>query len=172
MENVHPIFVTDPSEFMQHVYKQVWVKTVDDKDHVGWVYTVDPVSSTLCLVTFTADRPVMEVIMGHAIRSLKVVNEDTEMQKQNLDELFRDDKVDHLGPEELKERKETVRLWLLKHRLPVEVSKENHDELSISNALSIEPPYNPASCRSTNEIILGKIQGLLKSMPSNVKDWD
>ncbi|XP_064636629.1 gem-associated protein 6-like [Lineus longissimus] len=172
MENSHPIFATDPSELMKHVYKQVWVKTVDDKDHVGWVYTVDPVSNTLCLVTFTSDRPFMEMVMGNAVKKLTVVNDDTEMQKDKLDKLFRHDSVDELGPEELKERKETVRLWLLKHRLPVEVSSENPEALCISNALSIEPPYTPSSCMSTNEIILGKIQGLLKNMPLDVKDWD
>ena len=48
-----------------------------------------------------------------------------------------------------------------------QVSADNEEVLSISDALYIEPPYSVESCRSTNEIVLGRVQGLIKNMPEN-----
>jgi gem associated protein 6 len=57
---------------------------------------------------------------------------------------------------------------LLKNRLPVEI---NGELLNVAEALVIQPPYGSENCVSTNEIILGKIQGLIKNMPADQDEW-
>ena len=43
--------------------------------------------------------------------------------------------------------------------------------LTLADALVIHPPYGEDNCFSTNEIILGKIQGLIKNMPAGQEQW-
>lgn len=85
--------------------------------------------------------------------------------------MFRPPEVEALSEEELEKRKNVLKSWLLKNRLPVQVAGNNGELLSISDALFIEPPYGVENCRSTNEIILGRIQGLIKNMPSDQEEW-
>lgn len=168
----HPIFTRDPAEDMQYLYKEVCITTEDDRQHTGWVHTIDPVSQSVVLVQFRKDcNNSMQIVMGHAIQSIIILDENTQTHKSELDALFRTTSGKDLTPEELKEKQELLRQWLCKNRIPVAVSGENSEVLSISDALSIEPPYGPENCRSTNEIILGRVQGLIKNMPVDVKDW-
>ena len=85
----HPIFVHDPEEWMQYVYKKVSVVTNDDREHEGWVYTVDPVSQNFVLVHFADDHTQMSVIMHDAITKTTVMAEGNPSIKEKLDALFR-----------------------------------------------------------------------------------
>ena len=85
--------------------------------------------------------------------------------------MFRPEETASLTEEELEKRKKRLNLWLIKNRLPVQLIGNNKEILSISDALFIEPPYGADNCRSTNEIILGRIQGLIKNMPLDHEDW-
>ena len=169
MTSCHPVFTRDPSEFMNHLHKEVCVTADDGTTHKGWVYTIDPVSQSVVLVQFatpegsdsaTASR--LEVIMGHAVVNITTVNGQTDTHKKELDQLFRPKLIDELSAEELDQRKEKVRSWLAMNRMPVTVDGE---VLNISDAAFVEPPYEAENCRSTNEIILGRIQGLIKNIP-------
>ena len=69
-------------------YLQVCIVTDDGNEHVGLVYTVDPVSETYALVTL-GETAKLELILGHAVRSVTVLSEDTDMHKDQLDNLFK-----------------------------------------------------------------------------------
>ena len=173
-DELHPIFKKDPEEWMKYVHKEVCVSTTQGAEHTGWVYTIDPVSETVVLVQFDntgENQTKLEMIIGHAVQSIRVLNDDVEAHREELEKLFQTEGMLSLTPEELQKKRQLVKSWLLKNRMPVEVSGSNGEVLSISDALFIEPPYGPQNCRSTNEIILGRIQGLLKNMPSDVEDW-
>jgi gem associated protein 6 len=159
-EGQHPIFTKDPEEWAHYLHKDVYVGTVDGAWHHGWVYTIDPVSESLVLV----NEGKVEVIMGHAVQSMAVTGQVTEQYKQKADQLFRFAPMEHIPPEQLQARCEQVKEWLLTNRLPVE---EKGDVIRVCSALDIRPPYTAQSCYSTNEIILGRIQGLLEAMPAN-----
>ena len=168
-ETCHPVFTRDPSEFMNHLHKEVCVTADDGTTHKGWVYTIDPVSQSVVLVQFatpegsdTATPSRLEVIMGHAVVNITMVNSQTDTYKKELDRLFRPKLMEELSAEELEKRKEKVRSWLAMNRMPVTVAGE---VLNISDAAFVEPPYEAENCRSTNEIILGRIQGLIKNIP-------
>lgn len=168
MTSCHPVFTRDPSEFTNHLHKEVCVTADDGTTHKGWVYTIDPVSQSVVLVQFatpqggdTATPSRLEVIMGHAVVNITTVNDQTDIHKKELDRLFRPKLMDELSVEELEQRKK-VRSWLAMNRMPVTVSGV---VLNISDVVFVEPPYEAENCRSTNEIILGRIQGLIKNIP-------
>lgn len=78
---------------------------------------------------------------------------------------------DHkMTPNEVRKQKERVKSWLLKHRIPLEEDKESKD-LNVMNVLTLKSPYTAESCVCNNEIVLGKIQGLISAMPADVEDW-
>ena len=52
MDDQHAIFRRDPDELVQYVHCLVRITTTDRKLHTGWVYTVDPVSSTFVLLQY------------------------------------------------------------------------------------------------------------------------
>ena len=168
---LHPIFVHDPEEWMQYVYKKISVVTGDDKEHEGWVYTVDPVSQNFVLVQFASDRTQMSIVMQDAIIKTTVLAESNPSIKEKLDALFRPSAEVKLSAEELKARKLKLKLWLEKNRLPVQVTGSQEEVLTITDALTIQPPYGVNDCHSTNEIILGHIQGLIKNMPEDHDQW-
>ncbi|XP_062589767.1 gem-associated protein 6-like [Saccostrea cucullata] len=168
---VHPIFKRDPEELMQYLNKQVSVLKEDGKEVTGWVYTIDPVSESFVLLSFMDDKTQLDIIMGPSVRQVSILDENSETYKKRIEALFRPPEVQSLSEEELEKKKNTLKSWLLKNRLPVQVNGNNGERLSISDALFIEPPYEAENCRSTNEIILGRIQGLIKNMPSDQEEW-
>ena len=114
----------------------------------------------------------LKVVMGHVVRDIIITDENAEKHKVRLDCLFRPDgSALLLSPEEMLQKRDRLKSWLLKNRIPVEESKGNAEILSISDALFVQPPYGPDNCQSTNEVILGRIQGLIKNMPKDVEDW-
>ena len=76
-----------------------------------------------------------------------------------------------LSEEDLQKKQFQLKCWLLKNRLPIEVGGAKGELLTLADALVIHPPYGADNCYSTNEIILGKIQGLIKNMPADQEDW-
>ncbi|XP_033747412.1 gem-associated protein 6-like [Pecten maximus] len=167
----HPIFHKDPEQWMQYINKEVLVVTEDESEWTGWVYTVDPVSENIVLFVFEEDRTKMEVVMGHAIRTITILNSETQTHKDKFDQLFKTAEQRSFSEEEIEKRRHVLKLWLVKNLLPVSATGDNGEILSISDAVFIEPPYGPDNCRSTNEIILGRIQGLIKNMPADHESW-
>ena len=172
-KDLHPIFSRDPREWMDCVGQTVCVHGKDGHQYVGVVYTIDPVSESVVLVQETEEgRLHLDVIMGHCVEDLKVTGSASEELKARLDALFKPVADPNLSPETICKRRNDLRSWLLKNRLPVQESPDNPDVLCIADALFIEPPYGADNCRSTNEIVLGRIQGLIKNMPVNQEDWE
>lgn len=168
---LHPIFEHDPEEWMQYVYKQVSLVTEDDEEHMGWVYTVDPVSQTYVLVQFVNDCQQLTILPGASVTKVTILADTNECIREKLDALFRPMSEPNLSEDELQSRKQKLKMWLEKNRLPVQVTGSKGEVLTISDALMIQPPYGVEDCHSTNEIILGRIQGLIKNMPEDHDQW-
>jgi len=169
MMGSHYIFENNPLELKEYVYKEVCVEGVDEKKVEGWVHTVDPVSGSICLATFENDKCTeLNVIMGSSVKSITVINEDTETHRAHLDQLTASNEPE-ISEKELQIRKDRVKLWLSKNRIPFQEDSEG--KLNIMDALTLEPPYQPNSCSSANAIVLGKIQGLIKAMPADLEEW-
>ena len=89
----HPIFYTDPSEWMNYVGKEVCVTIETGESHTGWVYTIDPVSRSVVLLRFNDtdddDKIKVKVVMGHAVQSIVVLDDNVMKHKAEFDGLFK-----------------------------------------------------------------------------------
>ncbi|CAG5133660.1 unnamed protein product [Candidula unifasciata] len=168
---LHPIFTRDPADWMKWVDHEVQVSTEDGEVHVGHVYTVDPVSESILLITqadanLEASSSVsLKLLIGASVRNVKIISEGTEKVKHKFNHLFRPAENVNLNEEDLIARKLKLKSWLEKHRLPVTLGGISGQYLTVADAITVQPPYTEDSCISTNEIVLSRIQGLIKNMP-------
>jgi len=167
----HPIFSKDPNDWINLVHCNVAIETKDGDVQTGYVYTVDPVSESLVLVdnfdkdtTLTSDIS-LKIIMRDSVVNINVIQNADDKIKNCFNRLFREQSHIELSPEELEHRKCRLKTWLEKNRIPVTMSSDDEQSLRISDALIIRPPYTEHNCLSTNEIILLRVQGLIKNMP-------
>ncbi|XP_037613220.1 gem-associated protein 6 isoform X2 [Sebastes umbrosus] len=153
-----------PVRWLRYVNKEVKVKAGPDEERTGWLLTVDPVSASLVLVNFRAEGgATVQVVMGHAVEEVQVLQEADEETTERLQTSFLPPETSsRLDPQELRTRRRGVRSWLEKNRIPVE---EDGDELRVaSGVLIIRAPYGPEDCYSANQIILDRIQKLIQSL--------
>jgi len=166
IDEQHPIFSKDPSHWMKCIGTSVEIVTRDGCYHTGSVYTVDPVSESIVLANIPADKSDtlnMKIILGHAIRSWTPLSNDG--PTLNMDNLFKPKELTNISSVKIKQLQERLRSWLLKNRLPVNACTEDPSVLIVADILRIEAPYTAENCVCTNEIVLGRIQGLIKNMP-------
>ncbi|CAL1536881.1 unnamed protein product [Lymnaea stagnalis] len=168
-DSLHPIFTKDSQEWMKLVNNEVRACTEDGQEFTGYVYTIDPVSECVVLVSPSEEsKPQnisMKLLMGPSVRSIEVISGTTNMIKSQFEHLFRPVAEETFTNEEMKIRMQRLKSWLEQNRLPVATGGMDGQFLTIADALTIRPPYTENSCLSTNEIILSRIQGLIRSMP-------
>jgi len=176
MDDKHEIFKRDPAELMHYVHKCVVIRTSDGAMHRGHVYTIDPVSFTFVLLMYenevtaaddcSAKPQRAELVLGHAIQSIDILDDDGIDHSAHMDLLFKPTSNMTLTEEELHRRRERLRSWLAENRFPVEVRESQPDVVSVGgDILLVQPPYYPENCLGTNEIILSRIQSLIARMP-------
>ncbi|XP_035855897.1 gem-associated protein 6 isoform X2 [Sander lucioperca] len=158
-----------PLQWIRYVNKQVKVKAGKDEEHRGWLLTVDPVSASLVLVNFLdqddvgGGRASVQVVMGHAVQEVQVLQEADQETTERLQSSFLPPRSRPLAPEQLHQRRAGVRRWLEQNRVPVQ---EDGEELLVAGALTITAPYGPEDCCSSNQIILDRVQRLIQSQPA------
>lgn len=113
---------------------------------------------SVVLVSF-GEAVVVRVVMGHAVEAVEVLRAaaDDETAKR-LRSVFLPPPSPCLDPKELRQRRDAVRRWLQENRIPVE---EEGEELKVAGVLTIAAPYSAHDCRSSNQIILDRIQRLI-----------
>lgn len=95
----------------------------------------------------------LKIILGQWIKNVEVIAQ----TKRTMPELFISPAV-KISQEAIAKRKNAVMQLLVENRFPV---KEEGNVLRIEDTVSIEPPYYPENCISTNSIILNRIYGIL-----------
>uniref|UniRef100_A0A3P8TTR2 Gem-associated protein 6 n=1 Tax=Amphiprion percula TaxID=161767 RepID=A0A3P8TTR2_AMPPE len=153
-----------PLQWIRYTDKQVKVKAGKQEEHRGWMVTVDPVSASVVLVDFSEAGASVRVVMGHAVEEVEVLQDADAETVQRLRSAFVLPKRPGLGPQELRTRKGDIRCWLEKNRVPVE---EEVDKLKVAKVLTITAPYGPEDCCSSNQIILDRIQRLIRIKPGH-----
>ncbi|RNA39542.1 gem-associated 6 [Brachionus plicatilis] len=169
--------MNDPSSlyaFMKK-YVEIELKSCPDK-LIGWVFTIDPVSSSYVLVTFDGDEPDQAtMVMGEEVKSVKILPspvQDANLQQlilEKLETLFSDSDQEQLQPtvELITRRRDQLVDWLQKNRLPLKIESAEGSDFPIINILDtvqIRAPYEEKNCESTNEIILDKVRSLIKNL--------
>ena len=197
---LHPVFTKDPSEWMALIHKEVQVMDVKGKTHRGFVYTIDPVSEIIALITFIEQKKCcfeaqtlktqkqfsftndknellqcseLKLITGPSIKDISVIPEDEQSLssascEEVMDTLFRPSlqSTYNLSNQQLSTRKTKLIDWLRKHHLPLEILDDGR--LCIGGTLYINEPYTSESCICNNEIVLGRVQGIMKNMPVDI----
>ncbi|XP_068009142.1 gem-associated protein 6 [Melanerpes formicivorus] len=152
-----------PLDWETYLNKRVKVATVEKLEYEGWVVTVDPVSASVMLATFLEDdRVSISVVLGHAVREVEVLQEGDEEMRQRLSSIFAPEESKAYSPEELERRKNSLKTWLETNHIPVTEQSESGGTLCVAGVLTIDPPYGPEECSSSNEIILSRVQGLIQ----------
>uniref|UniRef100_A0AAZ3QF64 AD domain-containing protein n=1 Tax=Oncorhynchus tshawytscha TaxID=74940 RepID=A0AAZ3QF64_ONCTS len=126
-----------------------------------------PVSIVLVTFQEKGGTPTVRVVTGHAVQEVEVLQEGNEETAGQLRVIFTPPGAHALGPEEVRHRKERLRLWLEKNRIPVE---EKGEMLCVANVLTVSAPYGAEDCSSSNEIILARVQSLVESNPDSTPD--
>ena len=146
----------------EFVDKKISVLLSDNRRKAGWVQAIDPVTRTIVLHEETDDLIAKKLtfVMGHAIS--RVVLEESEGHPRMTD-FLEPEKAKKYSQDDLNERKTELVEWLTKNRIPVTESLEDSAILSVMGVLFVEPPYDPDCCRCSNEIILDRIQKLIRA---------
>ncbi|KAM7078750.1 gem-associated protein 6 isoform 1-T3 [Molossus nigricans] len=151
-----------PLEWQDYTYKEVRV-TASEKEYKGWVLTTDPVSANIVLVNFLEDGSMSVTgIMGHAVQTVETVNEGDHGVREKLMRLFTSGDCPAHNLEDLEKRKNSLKKWLEKNHIPVTEQGNAPKTLCVAGVLTIDPPYAPENCSSSNEIILSRVQDLIQ----------
>ena len=147
----------------RYVDKKISICLSDNSRKVGWVYAIDPVTHTVVLQEETEDLNAKKLtfVMGHAIS--RVVLEEDEGPRPVKIDFLESEKTKEYSQDELLKRKGDLIDWLTKNRIPVTESSEDSAMLSVMGVLLVEPPYDGDSCRCSNEIVLDRIQKLIRT---------
>ncbi|KAM9316770.1 gem-associated protein 6 [Gastrophryne carolinensis] len=158
-----------PLEWQAYINKEVKVTADEKYEYQGWVVTIDPVSASLVLATFSEDQKTqMRVVMGHAVQKVEVVNEIDDLIQGRLLHLFNLHETSTHSIKDLETKKQSLKNWLEQNGIPV--TEQSDQTLCVAGVLTISPPYGPDNCSSTNEIILSRVQGLLKDCLASQKE--
>ncbi|XP_005390949.1 PREDICTED: gem-associated protein 6 isoform X2 [Chinchilla lanigera] len=151
-----------PLEWEDYVYKEVRVLASEKKEYKGWLLTTDPVSANIVLVNFLEDGGLSVTgIMGHSVQTVEIVGEDHRV-REKLARLFTSGDCEAYSPEDLEKRKNSLKKWLEKNHIPIAEQGESQRTLCVAGVLTIDPPYCPENCSSSNEIILSRVQDLIQ----------
>ena len=155
--------------------KKISIYLCDSSKRVGWVFAIDPVTHSVVLEEetehSTETSKKLTFVLGHSI-SRVVLEEDVESSKgprRQLTDFIGDAKDTQYSQEELVKRKEDLMDWLSRNRVPCSEYSENSALLSVMGVLLVEPPYGPDCCRCSNEIVLDRVQKLIKAKQDHDK---
>lgn len=104
----------------------------------------------------------ISAVLGHAVQNVEIVTEADNEMKEKLAHLFMPEEQQSYSQEELERKKTSLKDWLETNHIPVKEQGESQTTLCVAGVLTIEPPYRPEDCSSSNEIILSRVQGLIQ----------
>ena len=153
----------------KYTNKRSYIYLKNNSRKVGWVHAIDPVTRTVVLEEQdegSTDDKELTFVLGHAISRVVLESDANSSQgpRHGITDFIGDNKSNDYSEDELAKRRRELIEWLTLNRVPVtECSSEDSAVLSVMGVLFVEPPYDPECCRCSNEIILDRIQKLIKA---------
>ncbi|XP_060104613.1 gem-associated protein 6 [Heteronotia binoei] len=152
-----------PLEWLTYVNKEVNVLAAEKHKYQGWVLTVDPVSANILLAhPLENGKMSISAVLGHAVQDVEILAEADDEIKEKLAHLFMPEQRQRYSQEELEKKKTSLKDWLETNHIPVKEQGESQTMLCVAGVLTIDSPYRPEDCSSSNEIILSRVQGLIQ----------
>jgi len=165
-EDQHRVFLNKPLDLLSKLHCKVTLSSVRGSKVTGGLLAVDPVTDTAVIVDLGADselgRCPVTVVPFVNWNSLEIIDSSEEFKKRVKSVQAEQSQGCDLSEEDLKIAREKVTAWLVKNGLTAVLRGE---DLVIADAVILEPPFTAESCSATNEIILSRVQHILKSMP-------
>ncbi|GAB6022436.1 Gem (Nuclear organelle) associated protein 6 [Chamberlinius hualienensis] len=166
MSQFDEIYNTDPIQLLNMTEKYVQIESVVGTSQVGFVYTVDPVTKSYVLIRSTENGSIDVLIIPGC--SIKTVTEIAAPENMKMPDLKLTHSTESKKSDvDFTKRKNQLVSWFSKHLIKLEECPNNSDLLMYKDVMSIQPPYKTEDLLSNNEIILAKMQDLLKSMPDD-----
>lgn len=145
----------------------------------GWVHAIDPVTRTIVLEEENDKSPgapskKLTFIMAHAISHVVLVDQDgySDEVHHEITDFIGSGKSNEYSEDELaKMRGEMIEWFALNRVVPVTQCSDNPAVLSVMGVLFLEPPYDHECCRSSNEIILDRVQKLIRAKQSHNSEF-
>ena len=146
----------------------------------GWVHAIDPVTRTIVLEedndkSCGARSKKLTFIMAHAMSHLVLVDHDVYSNEAHheITDFIGSGKSSEYSEDELaKMRAEMMEWFALNRVVPVTQCSDNPAVLSVMGVLFLEPPYDPECCRCSNEIILDRVQKLIRAKQIHKSKFD
>jgi hypothetical protein len=174
---VVPHYPADMRKLAQSLYHAVQIETDRGTTLEGGLVTIDPVSNTAVLLLLVSSPPTVTDLAGSELLLIPAVNWD-KMRTLPTDAALRA----HLENFAAKIRQDSspsthdndisdiagaqARLIenFTRHGLKaVAGAQANDNKVIVQDCVTIRPPYRPEDCRATNEIVLERVQKLIKS---------
>ena len=156
--------------------KKISILLSDSSRKEGWVHAVDPVTRTVVLEeenegSRTENSKKLTFVLGHAISRVVVQKEvdSSEGPRYQLTDFTGAENSIEYSKEQLVKRKEELIDWLTRNSVPVTECSENSPMVSVMGVLFVEAPYDPDCCICSNEIILDRIQKLIRAKQDHDK---
>lgn len=160
----------------EYTDKRIIIYFANSCKKVGWVHAIDPVTRAVVLEeenesSSGGNSRKLAFVMGHAISHVILEEEDIypkEGLRREINELIESRKTNEYSKDELAKLREEMIEWLTLNRVPVSQCPDNEAVLSVMGVLFLEPPYDSECCRCSNEIILDRVQKLIKAKQNHV----
>lgn len=146
----------------------------------GWVHAIDPVTRTIVLEeendkSCRARSKKLTFIMAHAMSNLVLVDQDVYSNEvhHEITDFIGSGKSSEYSEDELAKMRGEMMEWFALNRVgPVTQCSDNPAVLSVMGVLFLEPPYDPECCRCSNEIILDRVQKLIRAKQIHKSEFD
>jgi Gemin6 protein len=164
-DNVHPC---DMKKLAQMFYHMVQIETERGTRLEGGLIAIDPVSNTAVLISPTTASNCQiadtELLLIPAVKWGKMRQLPTDANMQSLLQNFSkiNPESNHLiATADMADAQARLVENFTRHGLKAEASTDN--KVIVQDCVTVRPPYRPEDCRATNEIVLERVQKLMKS---------
>ena len=157
----------------KYTNKRIIIDLKNNSRKVGLVHAIDPVTRTVVLEEQnedSTDDKELTFVLGHAVSRVVLESDanSSESHHHEITDFIGDGKSNDYSEDELAKRRAELIEWLTLNRVPATECSEDSAVLSVMGVLFVEPPYDPECCRCSNEIILDRVQKLIKAKQDHV----
>lgn len=109
------------------------------------------------------------VVMGHAVEEVELLQDAGGETGEHIWSFLNPTPPCSLDAKQTRRKRVAVCSWLRKNRIPVE---EVEEEVRVAGVLTIKAPYRSEDCSSSNQVILDRVQRLLRAHQEHAEAQD
>ncbi|XP_072315827.1 gem-associated protein 6 [Eucyclogobius newberryi] len=154
-----------PAHWRALTHKRAVVHARNGDELRGFIVTVDPVSASLVLLDL--DGSEVQMVLGHAVKQVQILDQNLDSAQKTRLELFRDPDPGQDWSLDLDRTRTRLLDWIRLNRIPVET--EGAGIVVAGGVVTVNPPFRVLDCVGQNQVVLDRVQRLIQNQP---KDQD